>query len=412
MKIAFIDNMNNAFFSLAKYLSAEGVDCHVYTLPIEQHAAMSDTSDSPAHQFLLKKFPFQPNLATWVSYRTDEFQNVLRFLNEYDCIVACGWSIAFLARAEIKVDIVIAYGDDIDGIFLGQRLYPKFPIEAIDSFIADQVKGLRSASCVIYHSASDGLRELSIPFVSMTIPRIFYSPESNEISFRENHRLEVLSPTRHLWSSNTHVSDAYFSAFGGFKRNDLIISAFARLLKDHSRRDLVLTLSSSGPSVKDSIQMIKGLGLENHVQFIAYMSRSELWRRLSMADICIDAPQLGGDHSNSWLSDISEGALFAGTPLIARMSNVNLVKLYIPMLGAVTEDEIYAALKVLVENPGMRRLLGEASRGWQIKNTVRPIVKAFVNLFGNYKSGLGFDGISEFLLTVPAAKVVRPEDFH
>src|SRR6188474_813099 len=99
LKVALIDNMNNNFFAIARYLRDLGVDAHVYLIPGDSHAHFLPQTDTFADVGSLDWVRQLP-----LPYAPSSFYKLQRLrplLEPYDLIVTCGPSVGLLWRAGI-----------------------------------------------------------------------------------------------------------------------------------------------------------------------------------------------------------------------------------------------------------------------------------------------------------------------
>ena len=113
MNIVLIDNMNNNFFSLARYLRDLNINVDVYTIPnskMKHFEIVADTFINKNKLKFIKEFPVDIKNITWLFFQKDKIYNTFK---NYDLIVSCGLSSAYLERAGIFSDIIIPYGSDL-----------------------------------------------------------------------------------------------------------------------------------------------------------------------------------------------------------------------------------------------------------------------------------------------------------
>jgi hypothetical protein len=108
--IALLGNMNNNFFTLARYLRDIGYAPHVFIFPYEpSHFRPETDTYSEEYESLVSYLPWG-NAFDLLSTTKDQIR---KHVGGYDYYLASGTGPAYLAKAEIRIDLFIPYGADL-----------------------------------------------------------------------------------------------------------------------------------------------------------------------------------------------------------------------------------------------------------------------------------------------------------
>lgn len=377
-KVALLDNMNNNFFSLARYFRDFGIDAHLYCMPnaSPHFSPQADTFTDVTTLDYIHQWPLSLNARTLISPIRSQIR---RLLHQYDVIIACGRVLGQLARAGIKIDICIPYGSDLyDSPFLAWK---RKPLKiALSSLIVRhyQKKGLRKAKLIItdteYKLCGNALFALGLEAKNLSFPLVYTNDIILEnydmgIEWKDLHESDfiVFNHSRQYWISNQDGL-ADFEHFGGAKRNDKLIRAFARFLRSTTYKKPRLVLFKYGPDVAASKLLISNLGIERFVIWGEKSERRILLNLLSKASLATNAFREG-------FSDIggcSIESLAVGVPLLTNLgtikSNPDHPFHSAPLIHALSEEDILHVFRDYEINPAKYWEIGQQSAEWFKKN--------------------------------------------
>lgn len=155
----------------------------------------------------------------------------------------------------------------------------------------------------------------------------------------------LFSPTRHDWHD---------------KGNELVISAFARLVHD-GHPHAVIVFTEWGEDVGRSKQLAKRLGIERNVRWLPPLSKPRLLDGYRAADIVLDQFVIGT------FGGIVPEAMACAKPVVVAYDAAAhewCFSEHPPVLGARSEDEIFRHLTRVIHDHGERRRVGSAGREW------------------------------------------------
>lgn len=376
LKIALIGNMNNNFFVLQRYLLDQGISCHLFILP-----------DEPEH-FLPENDSWKNNISdlyTRLNWgKVSDFSSISKEqiknqFKEYSNIIACGPIIAFLSKAGIRIDVFIPYGSDLYSLPFS---YPNNPIKWLNKFLFNKSirKGIKDSKCI---SLADNSEQLFSPLkkigfngkmVNSGVPMVYSeskvlekSKYFNEFSaIREKNDLVIFHHSRHVWKT---IDDPV-----SIKRNDKLIGAIARLIKDTDAKIALVTLEY-GIDVDESKKLVSKLDIDSNVFWFPKMARKELMTGIHFCDI------VAGEFNHSWFTyGVVFEAMSEAKPVLHYRED-NLYKefnLY-PMLNAHSEEDIYNVLNDSLKDKGKISSIGEEGKKWYYDNFVKKSISDIVS---------------------------------
>tara|TARA_B100000902_G_C26897570_1_gene710492 strand:- start:62 stop:712 length:651 start_codon:yes stop_codon:yes gene_type:complete len=202
----------------------------------------------------------------------------------------------------------------------------------------------------------------------------------NEFDFFKKHDFVVFSPTRHLWKTNDEpLSD--FDRFGGAKRNDKLVVAFARAVHEKLFDNPLLALCEYGADVGHTKELVRELGVESSVHWFPIMPRRELVAGISMATFVADQFREGMSATSAGTTNES---LAYGTPVITNTDGAILSEddpyFECPILEAITVDEIYGYFKDYARNPVKYSETGKRSEKWFDENLGEGLAEKYLGL--------------------------------
>lgn len=409
MRIALLDNMNNNFFILTRYLRDFGYDAHLFYFNEYEHFfPHNDTFDLTYQKF--------STLLTWESLY-EPTHEIKEKLKDFDLIIGCGKAPRLCELMGLKMHIMYPYGGDIYNVmlydgnirkeiffhFLKSRLKKYLGINVnwrelqyrYAMEILYQLRGIEKCDYVISPRANDnfdyffdkfGLKE---KLVINTFP-LLYHPLFNYDSIpnyfnrshwyeefrriRQENDLVIFHHTRHIWKTPNNPFEN--------KANDRLIRAFARFVA--SRKDIraKLILMEYARDFPHTRKLINDLKIEDYVQWFPKMPRKEIMIGITQCDIGAT------EFENSWISGGVISEFLAMRKLFIGYRNDELYKPYYdtlyPILNARTEEDIYQRLMEYVENKSYYDGLGGEGYQWYLRylvesplNTIRDILSRY-----------------------------------
>ena len=370
MKIGIIGNMNNMYFSLARYLRDEGLNCELLVL-----------ADEPLH--------FDPSCDTYTSdYKTycrhvkwgspsrflyEDRRTVKSDLGAYDFLIGSGPAPAYAARAGHALDVFMPYGHDLYRLpffpqvlphhlpaYLSLRHYQRRGIRQSKSILFDRTN--RAFERIVQKLACEGQR------IVTPLPLFYYKdyesaltandpalPKQTEVErLRRETDLLIIQHGRQVWKRSL---DRW-----SFKGNDILFHGFSRFIQQHPETNIKLLLLEYGTDVMASKKMIGQLGLGAYVHWLPQMPRKELMKIVALSDLVV------GELQYSWLTyGVAIEALFLGKPLMHKRIDdefsADYLELY-PMLHAQSPQSVYDGLVALTTNTASVRKAGRKGRDW------------------------------------------------
>lgn len=397
MKVALVDNMNNNFFALARYLRELDLDVDLFLVDRDGQAHFhpeNDTFLDLRNEKWIKPFPFDYSVRDMLKSKT----SLKRIFRPYDKIIACGNSMAYFEKVSIQVDLYIPYGSDLYALpFFNQKI-ELFSLKSIVAWFVQrknsklQCKSIKRAKSIICNTnwSTTQLALEKIGREAINLPRLMIYKEKATASegvdlwkFIEEHDFVVISPTRHLWKSN---GDALpdFEKYGGMKRNDKLLTAFSRCIKQNLFNNPKLILFQYGLDVEFSKTLINDLGIENYVQWMPLMPRKEIMRGMSRASFVADQFR---ENMSATSAGTTNEALAVGTPVITNtdgaLNDISDPYYGAPILQALEVDEIFEYFEEYAQNRQKYKGIGKSGSEWFDNHLGRGLAQRYLSLLSS-----------------------------
>lgn len=389
MKVAFVCNMNNHFFSMVRHLRDKGIDAHLLILNNEdrQFHPSWDSFDLDYQRYTKFLTWGDHNKLTSVSKRT-----IRSDLAGFGFIFTCGSVPGYMNYAGLRADVFIPYGSDLaelpffilqpprrgaltsplrfpihqrNGIrearFLGGAYTPQFE----DLFSRINARGKRVAIPVapLYGGAFNPEKITS-----------FYDRSTWFHHFkriREASDFVLFHHARHIWTP----------AYGAMsqKGNDRLIRGFAGFVKSNPKLRASLIMLEYGPDVENSRALIAELGIQENVAWFPLMARKEVLLGASISDIVC------GEFAQSWNfgGTIIEGIALAKPLLHYRKDSMYPKEDLFPVLNAYSADEMTAAMERYMANRDECNQMGREAHNWFRTRIIEGSIDRYADLVLN-----------------------------
>ncbi len=371
IKIGFLGNMNNAAFSCARYLGDKGFDCEVliYEDEPEHFSPAMDCYVAPDNVATQRVAWGDP--ANFLQLPIADIKNTI---NRFDIVIGNGLAPAIMEKLGRRLDIFTPYGYDLYSLPFYKLVHP---LRVIPYFKAAalQIKGIRRTPHLMFDKTNPAFENLinKVRYpgnrVAAALPML-YSSEYNEATIlqhqhahpcwallkktRAENEIIFLQHIRQLWK--TYVDK--WSAKG----NDILLRAYKEYLKRNPQLKTKLILFEYGIDVDASKNLIRELGISDHVIWLPLLPRKYVMITIFLADLVI------GELQHSWLTygSLSE-ALCLGKPVMHKRNDdefsADYESLY-PMIYADSEETVLMGLEDFAHNKPAYQRMGDEGRQW------------------------------------------------
>ncbi len=426
IKIALIGNMNNNFFTIARYLRDRGYDAHLFLLDESKHfLPINDTFDDSyeewTHQLGWSKGDFFKNPPA----------ETLTLLKEYDIIFACNIAMAYLDFAGRKIDIFMPHGSDmyqlpnmrvrrkykmfifniLRYITLGSGQIQYHIVRILDScaafikskYLSYLVNGIKF-DFIAYHQ-KHGIVNASYSFVdthilfpilmqlspkgkvvsNITMPYVYlpHLEKDNLIkhrydnayteefyNLRANNELIVFHHNRLVWQTEDNPM--------AMKGNDKFVQGFANFVRRNPLIAACMINFEYGVDVEPTKKLIAHLGIESHVKWFPMMPRKDVMIGLSLSDIGC------GQMINVYLGGGTLIETIAmGKPLLGYRDDGLFREQYdelYPMINVMTSEDVTLALEDYLLRPDYYVEMGMQAKEWFKKYCVDQAINYYSNI--------------------------------
>jgi glycosyltransferase involved in cell wall biosynthesis len=380
MKIGILGNMNNAYFSLSRYLRDKGYDCKLLIFKNEpEHFDPSCDTHSDDYRKYIKKLSWGDP----ADFLTVDLGKVREDLEEFDFLIGNGPAPAYVTRIGRKLDIFMPYGYDLYALPFIRMVHP-LRLPAYVTIARYQRKGIGDSSYTLFDRTNKEFEKVfsKLHFkgkrIISALPMIYhkeYEPSGMDTSelvlsridlnkLRSENELLIVQHARQVW---TKLPDQWSA-----KGNDELIKGYAQFLKAHPNKSSKLVLFEYGSSVEDTKKLITKLDIGDSVIWLSKMSRKDLMKVLALADLVI------GELYHSWLTyGVVLEALCLGKPVMHYRNDAEFVHDYpdlYPMLNANSARMVFEGLSKLAANKSEVLSSGRKGKEWFLEFCVnRPI---------------------------------------
>ncbi len=384
MKIALIDNMNNMFFSFARYLRDENIEADLYCLnnSVAHFKPEADTFNNIEDS----NYIFELNFKEMVIREMFFISKTRKIFSKYDLIIASGPMISILEKNNIRVDIAIPYGWDLYAFPFMEFNFKK-PISSFVNIILSkfQARGLKNSRVLIsdegFSLYKEALTKLGIKSINLGIPMVYSKEikETKENQFKDNDFI-VVNHSRQWWKTKGTESLDDFEIHGGLKRNDKVIKAFSSLLKVTHLKNPLLVLYEYGLDVEASKHLIEELNIEKYVLWLPLTYRKNIMLTLKNATFTTNSFR----NSISGFGGVSYESLASGTCHINNTEgthdNENSIFKNSPVIHALTEKDLFDIFSDYEKHPDKYIEIANKSKEWFAKELGEGLVKKYIAL--------------------------------
>jgi len=392
IKIACVGNMNNSFFSVVRHLRHNGYKADLFLVDEFEHfKPQSDT-------FVLQEISYMIydiNIPGQDILKIDKLK-IFSTFEDYDFIIACGLSIAYLTYSFVYIDLIIPYGADFYEVPFFKRDFSKDAYFNLQKkhIARYQKRGIEGAKDILWDSTNAQFEKVLENFQlkgkrHYSTSPFLYTPEfswKNSGNLRNcclyGYEMEELRAKFNFIAFN-HIRQSWKKPMDEWsqKGNDKIFRAFSKFIKTVNE-DACLIVFEYGSDVHDSKILVQELGISRNVIWFPITERRHLMGMISYADIGIGEI---GDYG--W---VSYGAIYEflamKKPIIHHRGDASRgdanSHLY-PMYDAENEEQVFEGLKECFTNPSDAVRKGDIAHEWFTKTAIEKpinIIKSAIDL--------------------------------
>jgi len=390
-RIALIGNMNNNLSSLYRYLIDDGYDADLFML--ENEPTHFHPSSDSFNEIFQKE---NPKIVSWgnpLNILSSNVKDTIDVLSNYDFIICCGPSAAFIAKAKIRIDIFLPYGSDIYTLPFIQ--FAKNPIIFFKRIIFAfyQKKGIKNARLIICEKQANkvekriqklnlGLKRIkkSIPIIHLPTyfdlerkaeGKLKYYPEYKKL--REKYSVLIFHPVRHSWKNPTDRLET--------KGNNFLFEGFAMFKKLYPTIKACIITIEYGAEVVESKALSYQLGIEKDVYWFPLQSRKEIMGGIYQSDIVV------GELKDSFnLYGVVIEAIAMSKPILHSRVDSDFENDYPSLYSSMfanSPELVSERLSDYINNPQYFKSLSRQNISWYQKNIVDNFLHHVYSLINN-----------------------------
>ncbi len=364
--------MNNNMFAIVRHLRHAGYNAELILANEFAHfKPEADTFEKIDHSYI-KEFDFFKSDLLFTDKRL-----VHSYFSQYNFIIACGYSIAYLTFSKVKIDVVLPYGSDLYDLpfFEPNDLLNTYSNTQRSALAKYQKQGLEEAEVVVFDYTNDEFEKIIDKFnfkgtrYKLPYPFIF----THEFNFDNSEKLQskgkfsdrmrqikkdfdfiVFNHIRQSWKNPLDI--------WSYKGNEKVFGAFKQFLNAIDNKACLIVFEY-GTDIEESKSLVKELGIEKNVIWFPVSERKEILSMISFADVGI------GEIGNySWFS---YGAIFEFLCMKKPVIHYRKDSLYVgkvhslyPMYSAATQEDVLKALKDCFNDRSNADSIAKNSYSW------------------------------------------------
>ena len=332
MKLLLAGNLANYSYYLTKLLRDHGIDADLLMQKYPSQSNDPKTLDSN-----------MINYPSWIKFWNNHSKlwkiQIIKIMRKYDLIQA-STELPIFSLFSRKPYIVFPTGSDIT------ELVFKKSLKGILLNIAYKKAKLVIYPGVYMHPRIEKLHLKNAIFIPPPWNYEKFSPRGN---IKKIEKFVIFHPTFQDWAK---------------KGNDIFLRGFVKLCRE--RNDVHLILINRGDDFQKSVELLKDPHCDGKYEILnSTVNQAELPELYNKADVVVDAFIDGSTGL------IGQEAMSCEKPLIQYTDEKMYMKLYgeiPPIINAKTENDVYYALKNLIENRDTTNKIGKKSREWLLKH--------------------------------------------
>lgn len=390
MKIALYGNVCNNMFAIGKALRAfPGYDVHLYlpenanfnNLPENDESEMSRGYPSWIHRN--KAYNLGAALCFWQN-------NIIRELNKYDLVILSSLSVALSPLLKkCKIFFFVTGGDLTVLPFreVHRTLLYSGRKNNVKPLIYEWLQryGIRNTDRILTQPFSPfvkAIRRLNIP--GYKVAQAYFPIIIDTGKFRNRpgayetldtpvrdqlgrFAFRLFHPSRIVINSHPHLVET-----GQWKRNDLLVSAFAQFIRNNRVKDAGLFLIDINPGADKGIEelkkLIKKLGIEEFVVWLKPGNRKGFTRN-QLVDIYSCCDMVADDFGAGWFGSICVEGFSCSKPVLSYVDEDAMKKIYPwhPFLSSPTVEGNAALIARCYSDRNFAKSQGELGRKWALE---------------------------------------------
>jgi glycosyltransferase involved in cell wall biosynthesis len=397
MKIGILGNMNNMYFSLARYLADEGYTCELLVFDGEPSHFHPDADTFEGHPKLIIKQVQWGDAAGFLKMRRQAADD----LAAYDFLIGNGTAPAFAHATGRVLDLFVPYGHDLYQYPFGHIVHPIRQL-SYWTMAWHQLRGIRQCPYIMFDKTNASFdkvfQRLKYRGKRITCPApLFYSKEYDETLEQHKDSNPYFSVLQNLRSQNEllilqHIRQVWKwrPDHWNLKGNDHLVKGYAKFLADNPSRKVKLLLFEYGIDVDRTKKLVADLQLNDHVQWFPKTLRKNLVSFIQASDVVV------GELHHPWNTYcVVLETLAMGKPLIHKRDDAYLEDAYpelYPMLHASSPESVCNALQFILQNNEAKEEMGRKGRAWFDKYCVEDPVRQISCLIAEKQNGLHGQG--------------------
>jgi glycosyltransferase involved in cell wall biosynthesis len=412
VRVHFVGNAANNHYVLAKAMRKHGVDARLFydqDGPTTDLPEMDEPEIARRRPDWLRPYPRQFGLwqqRDWVAL------DLLREIGDCDILHAHGIELIWAARTG-KPFVFHPYGGDFAAwtsynrdCLIRWRPWPPLPILPHLTLPPKMRWAMQRASAIalgwhnnMWRRGYQVLRALGLQdrvvriHLGIEVQRFVpCAPSEKDMHLAELLRGRVVERPMIFHPSRQLLRDPRSKR--GYKANDRLYRALARLARDGGKFTLIL-VKRGGLDEPEAKQMLEDLGIADRAIWVDMIPRNRLIQWFQAADVTVESFFTGA------IGGVPLESMACGTPVLMHLQTEaspedegifydpkGLYPALPPVIEASTEHEIYGALRDNLASPSRLAEIGRAGRDWVVTySSAEAVARRFVSVYEAVLSG-------------------------
>ncbi|MEK7571568.1 MAG: glycosyltransferase [Patescibacteria group bacterium] len=288
---------------------------------------------------------------------------LLKFAKKYDAVIDCENGIPFFTPLFVRKPIILVIHHVHQEVF---RTFLRFPLNVIAASLEGKLMPFLYRNKTVVTVSDSSRKEI--------LDLGFSKPD--DIKIVPNGVFEYLFQKT---EKTQYPSFIYLGRLKEYKQIDVLIKAFAKVVKNHPSAKL--SLVGTGESHDALVTLVKKLEIEESIHFVGKVSESEKTDLFGQSWVAVQPSRVEG-----WGITVIE-ANACGTPVIASKVNGLQDSVVNGKTGMLVEsgnvDQFAATMEMLIIDTPFRQQLSEGAERWATNFSWQKSSDEFYEIIGN-----------------------------
>ena len=391
IKIGLLGNMNNNNYSLLRYLRDANFDAELLVFNNDPKIFHPNNDSYCSKYFEYIKFL---NWGSYTKYLFTSKKKIYNDIKNYNFLIGCGLSPAYLMKINKNLNIFYPYGADILYFTSYNLTYP-WKILQLWVAVFFQKKAIKKSKIIHLEYLGNRFEQKWKKYLhnsiqwSFPFPQIYYKEYTDDKIFsyykntkifntltniKNNYELIIAAPSRHVWGGNPKDSNQ--------KGTDILLKGIKLFKCKNPSITFNLITFNRGADFKKSLKLINKLNLNENITIFDELPRKEVMLVMKFSDL------ICGEYIHSWRSGgVFYEALLSKKILLTYRDENKYEDIY-PILNAKTPEQICNQIYYYFNNKKIIEKKTEEAFLWFKEKVINNSLIKYFNIINNEQSKL------------------------